>query len=100
MDHPHTLFDLIMFRTLSELRDSINAMIDAQGEDAPVAAFVFTKEDVFEYNEDNNQEEYFSTLFTQDVLADVGGSSYIYEQVGEFIDDSIRQRKNFPLYAN
>jgi len=89
-----------MFRTLSELRDSINAMIDAQGEDAPVAAFVFTKEDVFEYNEDNNQEEYFSTLFTQDVLADVGGSSYIYEQVGEFIDDSIRQRKNFPLYAN
>jgi len=100
VDHPHTLFDLIMFRTLSELRDSINAMIDAQGEDAPVAAFVFTKEDVFEYNEDNNQEEYFSTLFTQDVLADVGGSSYIYEQVGEFIDDSIRQRKNFPLYAN
>ena len=87
-----------MFRTLSELRDIINNLIDDQGEDAPCAAFVFTKQDVFAWNEE--EEVYFSTLFTQDVLADVGGSSYIYEQVGEFIDDSIRQRKNFPLYAN
>ncbi len=35
-----------MFRTLSELRDSINSMIESQGENAPCAAFVFTKEDV------------------------------------------------------
>jgi transcriptional/translational regulatory protein YebC/TACO1 len=89
-----------MFRTLSELRDSINSMIESQGENAPCAAFVFTKEDVFEYNEDDNQEEYFSSLFTQDVLADVGGSDYIYEQVSEMIDDAIRLRKKLPLYAN
>ena len=38
--------------------------------------------------------------FTQDVLCDVGGSSYIYEQVGEMIDDAIRLRKKLPLYAN
>jgi hypothetical protein len=90
-----------MFRTLSELRDSVNAMIDAQGEDAPCAAFVFTQHDVFEFNEETNEvHAYFSTLFTQDVLADVGGSSYIYEQVGEMIDDAIRLRKKLPLYAN
>ena len=89
-----------MFRTLSELRDSINSMIESQGENAPCAAFVFTKEDVFEYNEDVYQEEYFSSLFTQDVLADVGGSDYIYEQVSEMIDDAIRLRKKLPLYAN
>jgi hypothetical protein len=89
-----------MFRTLSELRDSINSMIDAQGEDAPCAAFVFTQHDVFEFNWETNQEDYFSTLFTQDVLADVGGSSYIYEQVGEMIDDAISLRKKLPLYAN
>ena len=87
-----------MFRTLSELRDSINSMIDAQGENAPCAAFVFTKEDVFENDEDRHQVVYFSTLFTQDVLADVGGSDYIYEQVGEMIDDAIRMRKQLPLY--
>ena len=89
-----------MYRTLSELRDSINQMIESQGENAGCAAFVFTQHDVFEYNEETNQEDYFPTLFTQDVLADVGGSSYIYEQVGEMIDDAIRLRKKLPLYAN
>jgi len=88
-----------MFRTLSELRDSINSMIESQGENAPCAAFVFTQHDVFE-NDEDDQEVYFSSLFTQDVLADVGGSDYIYEQVGEMIDDAIRLRKKLPLYAN
>jgi hypothetical protein len=88
-----------MYRTLFELRDSINSMIDAQGENAPCAAFVFTQHDVFE-NDEDDQEVYFSTLFTQDVLCDVGGCSYIYEEVGEVIDDAIRLRKKLPLYAN
>jgi len=89
-----------MYRTLSELRDSINSMIESQGENAPCAAFVFTKEDVFEYDVDDNEDKYFPTVFTEDVLCDVGGSSYIYEQVGEMIDDAIRLRKKLPLYAN
>jgi transcriptional/translational regulatory protein YebC/TACO1 len=89
-----------MFRTLSELRDTLNKMIESQGENAPCAAFVFTRHDVFEYNEETNQEDYFSSLFTQDVLSDVGGSSYIYEQVGEMIDDVIRLRKNLSVYKD
>ena len=89
-----------MYRTLSELRNSINQMIERQGEDAGCAAFVFTKEDVFELEGlDLNQERYFPTLFTQDVLADVGGSSYIYEQVGEMIDDYISMRKGMSIYS-
>ena len=87
-----------MYRTLSELLDSINQMIESQGENAACAAFVFTQHVVFEYNEEDNQDQYFPTLFTEDVLADVGGSSYIYEQVGEMIDDTIRLRKKLPLY--
>lgn len=89
-----------MYRTLSELRDTINQMIESQGENAGCAAFVFTQHDVFEFDEEDNQEKYFSTLFTQDVLADVGGSSYIYEQVGEMIDDAISMRKKLPLYQD
>jgi len=89
-----------MYRTLSELRDSIDKMIEMEGENAPCAAFVFTCHDVFEYNEETNQDDYFGMTFTQDVLCDVGGSSYIYEQVGEMIDDAIRLRKKLPLYAN
>ena len=58
----------------------------------------YTQRHRVEYNEEDNQDQYFPTLFTQDVLADVGGSSYIYEQVGEMIDDAIRLRKKLPLY--
>ena len=89
-----------MYRTLSELRDTINQLIESQGENAACAAFVFTQHDVFEFNEETNQEDYFPSLFTQDVLADVGGSDYIYEQIGEVIDDAISLRKQLPLYAN
>ena len=89
-----------MFRTLSELRNTLDRLIETEGENAPCAAFLFTCHDVFEFNEETNQEDYFGMAFTTDVLADVGGSSYIYEQVGEMIDDAIRLRKKLPLYAN
>ena len=88
-----------MYRTLSELRDSINQMIESQGENAACAAFVFTKNDVFEFVGEHNDEVYFSKELTEDVLADVGGSSYIYEQVGEMIDDAICLRKKLPHYV-
>ena len=89
-----------MYRTLSELRDSINQMIERQGENASCAAFVFTQDDVFEIVGENCDEVRFSKELTEDVLADVGGSCYIYEQIGEVIDDSISLRKKLPLYAN
>ena len=82
-----------MYRTLSELRDSIDKMIEMEGENAPCAAFVFSCHDVFEYNEETGQEDYFPMSFTESVLSMVGGSDYIYEQIGELIDDSIRMRK-------
>jgi len=82
-----------MFRTLSELRDSINQLIEQQGEDAVCAAFVYTGENVFEFD-DNDNEVRFSKVLTEDVLCDVGGSSYIYEQIGEMIDDYIRMRNS------
>lgn len=87
-----------MFRTLSELRDSINQMIERQGEDAGCAAFVFTQDDVFEIVGENCDEVRFSKELTEDVLCDVGGSDYLYEQIGEVIDDSIRLRKGMEIY--
>jgi transcriptional/translational regulatory protein YebC/TACO1 len=89
-----------MYRTLGELRNSINQMIEKQGEDAGCAAFVFTQNDVFEYNEEMTEEHRFPELFTEDVLADVGGCDYIYEQIGDVLEDSIRLRKKLPLYSN
>jgi len=73
-------------------------MIDRQGEDAVCAAFVFTQDDVFEIVGENCDEVRFSKELTDDVLADAGGSDYIYEQIGEVIDDSIRLRKGMEIY--
>ena len=89
-----------MYRTLAELRDSVNRLIDAQGEDAPCAAFVFTKEDVFFYPKDENgiedldTQERLNDEDTDDVLTELGGCDYIYEQVFEVIDDEIRRVRN------
>ena len=85
-----------MFRTLSELRDSINQMIESQGENAPCAAFVFTKNDVFvsNYEDGDLVEEYLNAENTDEVLTEVGGCDYIYEQIGEVIDDEVRRVLN------
>lgn len=85
-----------MYRTLSELRDSINNLIEQQGEYAPCAAFVFTKNDVSCYAEsedgfpDLDNEVFLSEEDTDSVLCEVGGSDYIYEQVFEIIEDAIK----------
>ena len=89
-----------MYRTLSELRNSINNLIEQQGEDAPVAAFVFTKEDVFFYPKDENgiedldTQERLNDEDTDDVLTELGGCDYIYEQVFEIIEDEVRRVRN------
>jgi hypothetical protein len=86
-----------MYRSLSELQESISRLIEQQGGDAPVAAFVFTKNDVFYYemNDDGiNLEEaevYLNEEDTDNVLQQVGGSDYVYELVGEIIDDEVRR---------
>jgi hypothetical protein len=85
-----------MFRTLSELRDKVDQLIDSQGEDAPCASFVFTKEDVFYYDEQN--EINLNADDTCKILRLTGGTDYIYEQINEVIDEEIgRIRRNITL---
>jgi hypothetical protein len=89
-----------MYRTLSQLRDSINSMIEQQGEDAPCAAFVFTKNDVIYYENgedgfpDLNEEKFLNDDDTDEVLVEVGGCDYIYEQVCEIIEDEVSRVRN------
>ena len=85
-----------MYRSLSDLRNRIDQLIVEQGEDSPCAAFVFTKNDVFvaNYVEGDIVEEYLNEEDTDDVLTEVGESDYIYEQIGEVIDDEIRRIRN------
>lgn len=89
-----------MYRTLADLRESVNRMIDELGENAPCAAFVFNKYDVFYYEMSDdgiNLEEcetYLDDVDTDDILIQVGSCDYIYEQIGEIIDDEVRRVRN------
>ena len=79
-----------MYYTLSQLRDSINRKIVEQGEGAPVAAFIFTSNDVTSLDDDCGEVTY-SDGVVQEVLIGVGDSDYIYSQVLEQIDDEIKE---------
>jgi hypothetical protein len=86
-----------MFRTLSELRDRVNQLIDSQGEEAPCASFVFTKEDVFYYDDEQNEIR-FNADDTCKILRLTGNTDYINEQINEVISEEIgRIRRNITL---
>ena len=81
-----------MARTLSQLKERIEELIKQQGPDAPVAAFIFTNEDVIELD-DQFDPQYFSIDFCEKVLNEVEENDWIYEQIGECIDDEIHLLK-------
>ena len=82
-----------MYRTLQELKESIEYLIRHQGKDALVAAFIFTKEDVVEMNEETMEEKYFSDDFNAKVLSEIGNTYNIVEKVNECIADEIHRLK-------
>jgi hypothetical protein len=77
-----------MYYTLSQLRDAINRKIVEQGESAPVAAFIFTSNDVTTQDDNDNEVTYPDGVI-QEVLINIGDSDYIYSQVLQHIDDEI-----------
>ena len=82
-----------MARTLQQLKESVERLIQQQGADAPVAAFIFTKEDVCETDNETLEQHPLSPDDTETVLDEIEGFDYIYEQVFECIDDEIRRLK-------
>jgi hypothetical protein len=83
-----------MARTLQQLKESVERLIEQQGADAPVAAFIFTREDVFELDEDTLEQHHLPLEDVEKVLNEIEGFDYIYEQVFECIDDETRRLKS------
>jgi len=81
-----------MARTLQQLQESITRLIEQQGPDAPVAAFIFTMNDVFLMDEDTLEETPLPVDVCADVLNEVEDSDYICEQVFEMIDDELTRK--------
>lgn len=73
-------------------------MILEQGANAPVAAWIYTKEDVFELDKEGNPTALFPAE-TEHVLNEVEDGDYLHEQIGECIDDEIRRLKIVDVLA-
>lgn len=82
-----------MARTLQQLKESVERLIQQQGADAPVAAFIFTKEDVCETDSETLEQISLSADDTETVLNEIDEFDYIYEQVFECIEDEIRRMR-------
>lgn len=79
-----------MTRTLAELRQQIERLIQQQGEKSPVAAWIYTKEDVLDYpDEDVKVTEEVATK----VINNLDQYDYIYTEIFDCIDDELRQAK-------
>ena len=86
-----------MNRTLQQLKQSVEKLIEQQGPDASCAALIFTKEDVFNMDDDGNPV-YCSEEITDQVLNDLDGTDYLIEKafdcitdyIGDYIGESVK----------
>ena len=78
--------------TLSQLRQRIDQLIEYQGEESPVAAFIYTKEDVIQYDDDFNEVEIEDNTIIEDVLSNVVDTDYIYTVIHDVIEDELSHR--------
>lgn len=79
-----------MARTLQQLKESVEKLISEQGPDAPVAAFIFTNEDVFELDEEGDPQ-YLPIDFCHKVLGAVeSGYDYLYTEIFNCIEDELK----------
>ena len=79
-----------MYYTLSQLRQEIQQKIAEQGEHSPVAAFIFTSEDVVSENTWCDVVTYSDGVI-QEVLIGIGDSDYIYEMIEDKIQIEIAE---------
>ena len=78
--------------TLSQLKTRIDQLIENQGEESPVAAFIYTKEDVVQYDDDYNEVEIEDDKIVEDVLYNVEDHDYVYTVIQDIIDDQLKDR--------
>ena len=78
-----------MARTLQQLKETVERLIEQQGKDAPVAAWIYTQEDVFELDEECNPTPY-PLWIAEEVLNEVEDLDYIHSLISECIDDNVK----------
>ena len=77
--------------TLSQLKQRIDQLIEYQGEESPCAAFIYTMEDVVQYDDDGNEVEIEDDKIVEDVLYNVEDNDWIYTTIQDSIDDQLKE---------
>ena len=81
------------FYTLKQLKERVNSLIERQGEDAPVAWWIYTNEDVFTFDEEGN-EQYEPIEVCEKVLSGLQDYDYIHTVIVDSIDDELKEVKS------
>ena len=85
--------------TLWHLQQRVNKLIEQQGEDAHIAAWIYTKNDCHLKDEDG-EFDYDNTVEDPEVVErifdDVGNIDYIYQVIQECVDEVTEEQ--FMLY--
>ena len=79
----------MMNYTLKDLQNRVNNLIAQQGEDAPVAWWIYTNEDVFTID-DNGDEQYKPLDVCEKVLSNLWDIDYIHTVIVDSIDEELR----------
>ena len=83
--------------TLSQLRDAVNRMIAEQGEDAPCAYWVYSKEDAYVIDEDGEYNYIYDEGELQaeavvNALDEVQEVDHIYSVIQECLDELVEEK--------
>jgi len=78
--------------TLAHLLNRVMRLVETQGANAPCAAFIFTNEDVFTWENDGADQVPVNPEVAASILNEVEDCDYIYTQVFDMIDDELRSR--------
>jgi len=77
--------------TLKQLQERVNKLIEQQGEDANIAAWIYTKEDIHMKDEngefDYDNEVDIAPELVERIFDDVGNIDYIYQVIQECVDE-------------
>jgi len=82
--------ETIQCPTLLQLKQRVEDLINTQGEEAPVAWWIFTNEDVFTTN-DNNEPQYKTIEVCQKVLNGLQEYDHIYTEIFDAITNELKE---------
>ncbi|AOO16410.1 hypothetical protein W1080910_068 [Cyanophage S-RIM12 isolate W1_08_0910] len=86
------------FYSLKALRARVDNLIEQQGEDAPMAAWIYTSEDVVKYDEEGD-EVYQSDEVCQSVLINLQDYDSIHQSIVDAIESEMEWLENNKVAA-